>query len=529
MRYKLKSAAAMLSAVVFALLAPGIASRTAGESPIKTAEPVQTAVETVTETAVPASAPATTTVTTVEPEFTLTVTTLDSEELVKLSEDKKKEEKKKTKKETTTTAPEEPEPEETTTKKKKKKTTTTTITTAPEEIPPEEEEPEEEEEQTPVESSESQRGDSRISGDRLNYMQQKAMWVTCMTLSELMSGGGEQNFRNNFSTLCQNAKDLGINTLYVHTRAFSDAFYKSDLFVWSRWITGSSGKDPGYDPLAVMVELGHQYGLSVHAWINPYRVDKPDNIAAMPDCTIRQWYSYPGLYPEYMTYVDSTGWVWLNPGIPEVRQLINNGVAEIVSRYDVDGVNIDDYFYPTTDASFDDSAYLKYGDGMSLKEWRFYNCSETVRGMYNTVKAYDPSVQFGVAPGGNVEVNYYSQYADVERWVSEPGFLDYIAPQIYFGYSNQYRPFLSTLSQWLNMPRHSGASMYIGIAPANIMLVSEYSSTSNIIAKQIHDSYSYGADGVALYSYSSLFMPESGYEGKLADERAAITTELGYY
>ncbi|MBR1765020.1 MAG: family 10 glycosylhydrolase [Ruminococcus sp.] len=511
---KIKSAATALTAAFVMLLAPSVAELRGESRAIETAEPAETTT-TAALTAVAAAPamkvmPVTYATTTSATEATTTTAKTTA--------------KKKTTKKTTTTAEEEIPPETTTevvTETEAATTTTVPETTAPAET--------EAETTTVGKKTETAAAapQQNNSGTRINYSDQKGIWVPFMTLAELMQGRSEAQFRAGFEELCDNSKALGVNTLYVHTRAFSDAFYKSSMYPWSKWVTGAVGGDPGYDPLEIMIDCAHSRGLSLHAWINPYRAEKPDNLNAIPDSYIvKKWYSDPAAYPEYVNYVSSTGWCWLNPGIPAVREYIYDGVAEIASRYNVDGLHIDDYFYPTTETWFDAGAYATYGGGLSLADWRLWNCSETVAGIYRTVKAIDGDIAFGVAPSGNIEANYSAQYADVYRWAAEPGFLDYIAPQIYFGYNNSYSPFLQRLQQWMEMPRHSGAAIYIGLAPANIALVNEYTVTEDIIASQIADSYAYGADGVALYSYASFFMPERGYEDKAAAERLSTAAEL---
>lgn len=517
MRIKqIKTAATAAAAAVMMLLAPSLADLPAASRAIETAEPAETAeVTSASVTAAPAVR--------VMP-VTYAPTTTASEAATTTTSAKKTTTKKTTKK-TTTAEPEDTAPETTTeavteaetTTKKKKKTTTT----------PAETEPVAEAEEGKIVASADAAPAVVSDGDRINFSNQKAVWVPCMYLNTLMGWRSEDQFRAAFEQVCDNAKAIGVNTLYVHARAFSDALYASSIFPWSKWVTGTVGADPGYDPLQVMIDCAHSRGLSFHAWINPYRAETPDDMNSLPDSFIvKKWYSDPYTYPEYVQYVSSTGWCWLNPGIPAVRELIYDGVAEIATRYNVDGLHIDDYFYPSTEASFDDNAYATYGGGLNLSDWRLSNCSETVANIYKTIKNIDGDILFGVAPSGNIEADYLVQYADVYRWAAEPGFLDYIAPQIYFGYYNSYSPFLQRLQQWAEMPRHSGAAFVVGLAPANISLVEEYTETAGIIASQIRDSYAYGADGVALYSYTSLFAPDSGYEDKTSAERLSTAAEL---
>jgi len=361
----------------------------------------------------------------------------------------------------------------------------------------------------------------------VNYATPKAIWIPCFTLEPMMKGKTAAQFTESFRAACVNAKSLGVNTLYVHVRAFSDAFYQSDIYPWSRYCSGTVGVSPGYDPLAIMTDVAHKNGLSIHAWINPYRADYKANLEMTPaNFTVKQWYSRPNAYMQYISYAEDYGSYWLNPGYPAVRELIFKGAEEIVTHYAVDGLHIDDYFYPTTNASFDNIPFASYGKGKKLEDWRLDNCTTTVKGLYNTVKAANPSALFGVAPQGNYENNYVYMFADVALWTANSGYCDYIAPQVYFGYDHKYKPFKETVQSWLALKRSPSVKMYIGIAPANLWLVDEFEKKTGIVGDQIKDSFALGATGVALYSYDSLFAPPDGKQKRASDEISAIKAAL---
>ena len=361
----------------------------------------------------------------------------------------------------------------------------------------------------------------------VNYAVPKAMWLPCFTLEPMMKGKTAAQFTENFRAACLNAKSLGVNTLYVHVRAFSDAFYQSEIYPWSRYCSGTVGASPGYDPLSIMIDVAHRNGLSIHAWINPYRADFKANLDKTPgNYLVKQWYSKPNAYMQYVTYAEDYGSYWLNPGYPAVRELIFRGAEEIVSHYNIDGIHIDDYFYPTTESSFDNIPYASYNSGMKLEEWRLSNCTATVKGLYDTVKAANPSALFGIAPQGNYDNNYAYMYADVGLWLSKNGYCDYIMPQVYFGYEHKYKPFKETVQSWTSLKRSPSVKLYIGIAPANLWLNSEYENRTGIIGDQIKDSFALGASGVALYSYDSLFAPPDGKKKRASDEIAAVKAAL---
>ncbi|MBR6046304.1 MAG: family 10 glycosylhydrolase [Ruminococcus sp.] len=360
----------------------------------------------------------------------------------------------------------------------------------------------------------------------INYTQQKAMWVSLFELERMLAGRTEYSFRTAFSELCANCRDIGINTLYVHARPTGVTFYDSSLFPWSADITGTLGARPAFDPLSIAVELAHGYGLSIHAWINPYRAPTPAEIKASPNTSIvKKWYSDPAKYPEYVTYVESTRWCWMNPGIPDVRTVIAMSAAEIVKNYEVDGIHIDDYFYPTTETGFDDETYAKYGGGLSLSQWRLRNCTLTVKAIYNAVKDVDPDLVFGIAPQGNYENNYNYMYADVALWLSQPGYCDYLAPQCYFSYEQAQKPFAETMTMWASLPRDKSVSLVIGLAPAFIWEREDFYSMNGITAYQINNCFASGA-GIALFRYDSLYDPPVNDPSRAAWEIAAIKKVL---
>ena len=340
----------------------------------------------------------------------------------------------------------------------------------------------------------------------LNYDHVKAVWISCIDLAPICKDGAE-HFRQEFSRMCENCASLGVNTLFVHVRPFGDAFYDSKLFPATRYFCGKP-----FDALEIMIEEAHKRKLSFHAWINPLRCETTEALDIMPfDYPVKQWYAAPEKYDEYIMYVEDTKHWWLNPAVPEVRALAAEGAAEIVRNYEIDGIHIDDYFYPTAEAYFDVGIYVEQGIEQPLNEWRLENCNKLVRELYEAVKDANPSVEFGIAPQGNIENNYNCLFADVKKWCSEDGFCDYICPQIYFGYHNQYKPFAPTLDVWKELCAESGRRLLIGIAAYKIGTEDEFINDKGIIARQAELALS-ETDGAALFSYNSLFGSERGRE-----------------
>lgn len=322
----------------------------------------------------------------------------------------------------------------------------------------------------------------------LNFDVQKGVWISYLDDEIVAAGKTEEQYRKIISTAFKNIKDLGANTVYVHVRSHGDAYYNSSYFPKSKKTSTS------FDQLKVMVDEAHKLGLSFHAWINPMRLASSSN-GILPqntstDFKVRQWYDNPATNGKYIVNVNGT--YILNPAYPEVRQLVYDGVREIVQNYKVDGIHIDDYFYPTTATTFDEDAFKASG-AIDLGNWRRSNTSAMVSGIYNTIKNVNSKVLFGVSPQGNMSNNYNSQYIDVAKWLSSYGYLDYIVPQVYFGFKNQGLPYEKSISDWNSLVKNPNIKLVIGLAPYKVGCVDTWAGTGinewitdpNMISRQI--------------------------------------------
>lgn len=273
--------------------------------------------------------------------------------------------------------------------------------------------------------------------------------------------------------ILDNCVKWGLNAVFLQVRPSGDALYKSDLFPWSKYLTGSVGTAPqdGFDPLEYWVEAAHKRGLELHAWINPYRITRGKDT---------EWNSLPSTHPAKMNpdwvVKYSDGNYYFNPGIPEVRDLVTRGAVEIVQNYDVDGLHMDDYFYPGTD--FNDAAtYQKYGSGFSnIADFRRDSVNQLVAQLDTAVHNIDPDIQFGISPSGiwankstdprgsntNGSEHYVSSYADSLYWI-ENGLVDYIIPQIYWEIGHKLADFATLADWWNHAVAGSDVHLYIGM------------------------------------------------------------------
>ncbi|MEA4832331.1 MAG: family 10 glycosylhydrolase [Oscillospiraceae bacterium] len=298
----------------------------------------------------------------------------------------------------------------------------------------------------------------------------KALWLSQFDLASVYKNGSAQRSSDDFEALMgiilDNAVENGFNAVIIQVRPYADSFYPSELYPMSDFISGMFGREIKYDPFARIVKLAKARGLSVHAWINPLRGMTEEQIKLVPNSyPIKKWYNDPQRKGKYIVYVNDR-W-YLNPAYGEVRGLIAAGAAEIVSKYNVDGVHMDDYFYPTTSSDFDYSAYAAYKSEngyIALDNYRREMLSQTVSGIYKAVKDINPSALFGISPAGEINTVYNSHYADVYRWCSEPGFVDYICPQVYFGMEHDTCDFEKVSKIWLDTVKLDSIRLFIGMS-----------------------------------------------------------------
>lgn len=362
----------------------------------------------------------------------------------------------------------------------------------------------------------------------VNYSEIKGIWISYIELAELMQGQSESGFCSNIAEVFDNCVGLGINTVYVHVRSHSDAYYKSELFPWSKYVTGTLGSDPGYDPLAVMLREAHDRGLSFQAWINPLRACSTSQIGSYGSYPVYTFATAAGMAGKYA--VDVNGTYYLNPAYEQVTELIAAGAAEILANYNVDGLHIDDYFYPTTDASFDSSAFSA-SSASSLSDFRFANCDRMVSELYSAVKKTNPTAVFSVSVQGRIENNYTQLYADVRKWCTSSGYLDVIIPQIYYGFENSSAPYKATLDEWEALAVRGGIPLVAGLSVSKVGCEDtwagsgkyEWINNSDIISRQLaaaKECRSYG--GFALYSYRSVFTPDSSVSAAVGRELSSL-------
>lgn len=304
----------------------------------------------------------------------------------------------------------------------------------------------------------------------------RAVWVaTVYNLDYPARGTTDAGaLRREADEILQGCAEMGMNWVILQVRPTCDALYPSDLFPWSRYLTGRQGSAPsgGFDPLAYWVERAHALGLELHAWINPYRVTR----GGQGDYDTLAPNSPALLHPDWV--VEHDGNYYLDPGLPQVEELVLQGAEELARRYDIDGVHLDDYFYPGSD--FDDAAtFARYGGGFSdLGDWRRDNVNRLVKKLGERLHAIDPELSYGISPSGvwadrsslpegsattGGYESYYASYADSRKWVQE-GWIDYICPQIYWYIGHRTMDYATIARWWAGTVAGTGVSLYVGMA-----------------------------------------------------------------
>lgn len=360
----------------------------------------------------------------------------------------------------------------------------------------------------------------------------RAVWFSYFELEAMLKGQSESAFTKNIGAAFDNVLALGLNTVIVQVRPYADAIYPSEYFEWSYLATGTEGSDPGFDPLKILVREAHNRGLSIEAWINPYRVRNSNYKQALSSHNIVHDYLASGDAVEY------NGGIYFDPASEKAQKLIVNGVKEIVSNYNVDGIHFDDYFYPTTDEAFDKDSYAAYkksGGTLALADWRRENVNQLVKAVYAVVHNVKSDVRFGISPQGNLENNYNKQFIDVALWLSQSAYVDYICPQIYFGFKNETSPYAETVAEWNNLIKNSSVELMVGLAPYKVGTEdtwagsgkNEWKNNSDLLSRMVECARQENCyQGFVLFRYDSLFNPASAVKQQITKEINNLKTVL---
>ena len=372
----------------------------------------------------------------------------------------------------------------------------------------------------------------------------RAAWVsTVYNLDWPKTKNNASKQKQELTQLMDKLKGCGINTIVLQVRPESDALYKSSINPWSKYLTGTQGKDPGYDPLAFAVQEAHKRGMELHAWMNPYRVTSSGTdlnalVSSHPARKNPSW------------VIKYNGKMYYDPGNPAVVDYLVKTVKEVVDKYDVDGIHFDDYFYPSS--SFpDDASYQVYGKGQDRNNWRRENVNTLLKRVKAVVNARS-GCEFGVSPFGiwrnksadcpdgsetSGSQSYYNMLADSRTWIRK-GYVDYIVPQIYWPIGLKVADYSKLVKWWANEVKGYDVDLYIG---QGIYKQGQSSHGGQNIAKEIKNQININKQystvkGSMYFSardivnnagiYNDLKSMYGAYNGTIEDKNLPTSTEI---
>lgn len=333
----------------------------------------------------------------------------------------------------------------------------------------------------------------------------KGVFISYIEYKKYLKDKNALDMKKEIDKMINTVKDYNINFIILHVKPFSDAIYESKIFPSSSSIVSDEGDKLPFDVLDYFIKKAHKNNIQIHAWINPYRISNYTDTSKISITNP----AYKWLNTNNVKVIQDKG-IYYNPASSEVQELIISGVAELVENYDIDGIHMDDYFYP--DDTIDLENYEQFKNTISLSDYRLSNTNKLVKSIYTTIKKIKPNVVFGISPEGNIENNYKNNYADVKTWITNEGYIDYIMPQLYYGFSNETQPFIPVINKWKDL-----ITIDIDFMPAlalyKVGIVDEYAKSGkeewindkDVITKQIKIINNMEkAAGYSLFRYSYL-------------------------
>jgi uncharacterized lipoprotein YddW (UPF0748 family) len=340
---------------------------------------------------------------------------------------------------------------------------------------------------------------STFDNDKDDMM--KAVFISYIDYSSL-KGKEVIEQKNIINEMVNNVSYFGFNTIVLQVRAFGDAIYESSYFPESIYVSYDDGKT--FDILSYFISVCDSKNIDLYAWVNPYRISNTGDVSKISKSA-----SYYKWLNTSLIGVYDNG-IYFNPAEDDVKDLIVSGVVEIAKNYKVKGILFDDYFYPND--KIDRDSYNAYDGDLSLNDYRIFNVNDLLKRCYSSIKEVNNDIFFGISPSGNISNNLKNEYLDV-RGILNDKYLDFIMPQLYYGFFNESKPYTKTLEEWSNL-NVNNISLYVALSIYKSGMVDNYAgeginewiNNNDIIKRQVMSSKGVkNYKGFAVFRYQYMF------------------------
>lgn len=313
----------------------------------------------------------------------------------------------------------------------------------------------------------------------------RGVFISYIEYINYLNNKETNQLKKEIDNMINNISEYHFNRIYLQVRPFSDSIYKSEIFPSSHTVVGKEGNFLDLDILDYFITKAKAKNIEIYAWVNPYRISNNTDISEISITNP----AYKWLNTNNVKIIENKG-IFYNPSSQEVINLIIEGIKEIVINYQIDGILLDDYFYP--DDSIDLENYNEEMCDISLTDYRLNKVNLLVREIYKTIKSVNDKVKFGISPDGNIDNNYKVHYADIRKWLSEDGYIDFIMPQLYYGFNNETKPYIKILNEWNDLIKND-TELIVALALYKSGFIDNYAKSgkyewienSNIISNQI--------------------------------------------
>lgn len=384
------------------------------------------------------------------------------------------------------------------------------------------------------------------------YKQRKevrGVWVSNVANIDTPRGLPMDEYKAHLVKIVETVASYNMNTIIFQVRPTNDAYYPSKLNPWSRFITGVEGQDPGFDVLEFVINECKKYGIRVHAWMNPYRVSTASldqlNLTKEEYLNTLSEGNFARLHPEH-TILDGANKVILSPAHPEVIDFVTRSIMEVADNYDVEGVHIDDYFYPYAKIpqELEEADYLKYRESeeQSFDDFRRMNVDKMIKSVHDALKKSfsktNKKVMFGISPfaiyrthssiveGGWDKGSYnaagalqcYSElYSDVYKWMKE-GWIDYVVPQVYFPFERKDVTYHDLTKWWSERTKETNTVLYIGMGLYQMGSNEVWQNPKEITNQLTFNQNFENVDGAIFFTYKDLVKGQNQIKDEALDE-----------